>query len=152
MIQLNGQSNSLSMRAQIIRACLHILVKRSLRAASSVQAARRHVKLHGLLVSHPPRGTETIAVDAGGVKADRISTGASRNDRHILYLHGGCYVVGWPGLYRDLTWRIATLCRSRVCASIIGLRPSIPFRQHSTMPWQPTAGCLGKARIRTALR
>jgi acetyl esterase/lipase len=127
MIQRNGQSNSLSMRAQIIRACLHILVKRSLRAASSVQAARRHVKLHGLLISHPPRGTETIAVDAGGVKADRISTGASRHDRHILYLHGGCYVVGWPGLYRDLTWRIATLCRSRVLCIDYRLAPEHPF-------------------------
>jgi acetyl esterase/lipase len=80
-----------------------------------------------LLVSHPPRGTETIAVDAGGVKADRISTGASRHDRHILYLHGGCYVVGWPGLYRDLTWRIATLCRSRVLCIDYRLAPEHPF-------------------------
>jgi len=127
MIQDNGQSNSLSLRAQVIRACLHILVKPSLRAASSIQAARRHVRLHGLLVSHPPRGTETITVDAGGVKADLISTGASRHDRHILYLHGGCYVVGSPGLYRDLTWRIATLCRSRVLCIDYRLAPEHPF-------------------------
>jgi hypothetical protein len=85
MIQYNGQSSSLSLRAHVIRACLHILVKPSLRAISSVQAGRRHAKLHGWLVSHPPSGTETITVNAGGVKAVRISTAASRHDRHILY-------------------------------------------------------------------
>jgi hypothetical protein len=34
----------------------------------------------------------------------------------------------------------------------IGLRPSIPFRQRSTMPWQPIAGCWRKAPIRAASR
>jgi acetyl esterase/lipase len=120
-------SKSLSLRARVMRACLRILVKRSLRADSSVEAARRRLKLLGRLVPRPPRGTETIAVDAGGVEAVRIATPASRPDRHILYLHGGGYVTGWPGLYRDLTWRLATLCRARVLCIDYRLAPEHPF-------------------------
>jgi acetyl esterase/lipase len=122
-----------------MRVCLRILVKRGLRADPSVGGARRRLAVLGRLVPHPPRGTETIVVDAGGVKADRIATAASRADRHVLYLHGGSYMAGWPGLYRDLTWRIATLCRARVLC--------IDYR---LAPERPTAGCSRKAPIRTA--
>jgi monoterpene epsilon-lactone hydrolase len=127
MVQHNVQFKSLSVRARVMRACLRILIKHGLRADSSVEAARRRLNLVGRLVARPPRGTETIAVDAGGVKADRIATLASRRDRHILYLHGGSYVVGWPGLYRDLTWRLATLCRARVLCIDYRLAPEHPF-------------------------
>jgi acetyl esterase/lipase len=121
------QSKSLSLVALLMRPCLRILVKRSLRADSSLDAARRHVNLLSRLVPRPPPGTETISVDAGGVKADRIATSASRHDRHILYLHGGSYVAGWPGLYRDLTWRLAALCRARVLCIDYRLAPEHPF-------------------------
>jgi len=121
------QSNSPSLRARVIRACLPVLVKRGLRADSSVDAVRRRLKLLGRLVPRPPRDTETIAVDASGVKADRIATPASRHDRHVLYLHGGSYVVGWPALYRDLTWRLASLCRARVLCIDYRLAPEHPF-------------------------
>jgi epsilon-lactone hydrolase len=121
------QSKSLSLRARIMRACLRVLVKRRLRADPSIEGARRRLELLGRLVPGPPRSTETIAVDAGGVKADRIATPASRHDRHVLYLHGGSYVAGWPGIYRDLTWRLATLCRARVLCIDYRLAPEHPF-------------------------
>jgi epsilon-lactone hydrolase len=121
------QSKSLSLSARVLRACLPILAKRRLRAHSSVDAARRRLKRLGWLVPRPPHGTETIAVNAAGVKAERIATPASRHDRHVLYLHGGSYVVGWPGLYRDLTWRLATLCRARVLCIDYRLAPEHPF-------------------------
>lgn len=117
----------MSLRAYVLRACLRILIKRSRRAYPSVDVVRRRLKLLGGLVHRPPRGTETIAVDAGGIKADRIATPASRHDRHILYLHGGGYIMGWPGLYRDLTWRLAALCRARVLCIDYRLAPEHPF-------------------------
>ena len=110
-----------------MRACLRVLVKGRLRADASVAAARRSLKILGWLVPAPPRGTETMPVDARGVKADWISTAASRPDRHVLYLHGGGYFSGWPGLYRDLTWRLATLCRARVLCIDYRLAPEHPF-------------------------
>jgi acetyl esterase/lipase len=121
------QPKRLSLRAQLMRAFLRFLIKPGLRANSSVEATRRRLQFFGRLVHRPPRGTETIAVDAGAVKADRIATPASRRDRHILYLHGGGYVMGWPGLYRDLTWRLAELCRARVLCIDYRLAPEHPF-------------------------
>src|SRR5258706_3456593 len=105
-----ARSKSPSLVARVMRICLRILVKRGLRANPSVEATRRHLRILGRLVPRPPRGTETIAIDAGGVPADRVTTAASRHDRHIIYLHGGGYVAGWAGLCRDLTLRLATLC------------------------------------------
>src|SRR5215813_7770626 len=75
----------------------------------------------------PPRGTATIALDAGGVPADSIATPASRADRHVLYLHGGAFYVGSPALYRDFTWRIADAARARVLCIDYRLAPEHPF-------------------------
>jgi acetyl esterase/lipase len=117
----------MSVRAGVMRACIRQLVKRRLRAVSSVEVARRHLKFMSRFVPHPPRGTRTVATDAGGVPADRIATAASRPDRHILYLHGGSYLAGWPALYRDLSWRIATVCRASVLCIDYRLAPEHPF-------------------------
>jgi acetyl esterase/lipase len=121
------QSKSLSLGARVLRVCVRIVVKGGLRTDPTVEGARRRMKSLGRLVPRPPRGTETIAVDAGGVKGVRIATSASRRDRHVLYLHGGSYVVGSPGLYRDLTWRLATLCRACVLCIDYRLAPENPF-------------------------
>jgi monoterpene epsilon-lactone hydrolase len=121
------ETKSSSLRARAIRGLLRILVKRQLRADPSIEGARRRLELLGRLVPGPPRGTETTSLDANGVKAERISTPASRPDRHVLYLHGGGYFSGWPGLYRDLTWRLATLCRARVWCIDYRLAPEHPF-------------------------
>src|SRR5712664_3873927 len=134
-----ARSKSPSLVARVMRICLRILVKRGLRANPSVEATRRHLRILGRLVPRPPRGTETIAIDAGGVPADRVATTASRHDRHILYLHGGGYVTGWPGLCRDLTWRLATLCRVCVLSIDYRLAPEHPLsrsarRRHGSLP------------------
>jgi epsilon-lactone hydrolase len=102
-----AQSTRLSLVARVVRIGLRIVAKPILRANASVEAARWQLRLADRLIPHPPRGTETLAIDAGGVPAERVATAASRHDRHILYLHGGGYVAGWAGLCRDLTWRLA---------------------------------------------
>jgi len=124
---VNVGSKALSLRARAIRVCVRLLVKPSLRALSSVKAARRHLNFLGRLVPVPPRGIDTTAVNAGGVRAELITAPLSRRDRYILYLHGGSYLVGWPGLYRDLTWRLATFCRARVLCIDYRLAPEHPF-------------------------
>jgi monoterpene epsilon-lactone hydrolase len=45
----------------------------------------------------------------------------------VLYLHGGGYVAGWAGICRDLTWRLATLCRVCVLGVDYRLAPEHPF-------------------------
>jgi epsilon-lactone hydrolase len=122
-----ARSVPLSLVARVVRIGLRIVAKPVLRANASVEAARWQLRLADRLIPRPPRGTETIAIDAGGVPAERVATAASRHDRHILYLHGGGYVVGWAGLCRDLTWRLATLCRACVLGVDYRLAPEHPF-------------------------
>jgi epsilon-lactone hydrolase len=120
-------ASTLSLRARAIRTGMRVVCKRSLRADPQVETVRRRLKLFARLVPRPPRGTETTTVAVGGVPASRIATPASRPDRHILYLHGGSYVCGFPALYRDLTWRLATLCRARVTCIDYRLAPEHPL-------------------------
>src|SRR5262249_35994155 len=117
-----AQSAPLSLVARVVRIGLRMVAKPVLRANLSVEAARWQLRLANRLIPRPPRGTETTVIDAGGVPAERVTTAASRRDRHILYLHGGGYVAGWAGLCRDLTWRLATLCR--VCVLGVNYRPA----------------------------
>ena len=117
----------MSLRADALRACIRLVVKRRLRAVTSLEVVRRRLAFLSRFVPRPPRGTETIATTIAGVPAARITTAASRSDRHVLYLHGGSYLVGFPALYRDLTWRIATLARARVTCIDYRLAPEHPF-------------------------
>src|SRR5262249_27092953 len=80
-----AQSTPLSLVARVVRIGLRMVAKPVLRANPSVEAARWQLRLADRLIPRPPRGTETIAIDAGGVPAERVATAASRHDRHIIY-------------------------------------------------------------------
>jgi epsilon-lactone hydrolase len=88
---------------------------------------RRRVAAAERLVPGPSADTETIGVDAGGVRADRVTTPASEEDRHVLHLHGGGFITGSPPLYRHLTWRIASAARACVLSIDYRLAPEYPF-------------------------
>ena len=115
----------MSLRAELVRAGLRLFFKR--RTARNIEAVRRRIAMLGHLVPPAPRGTEALHIDLGGVKAVRVTTRESLDDRHILYLHGGGHVAGTPALYRDFIWRIAAA--TRACVTIIDhrLAPEHPF-------------------------
>jgi epsilon-lactone hydrolase len=117
----------MSVRAELMRLVLRYLIRPRIHADASLPAVRKRMRLLGRLIPHPPRGTETVAIDAGGVPAARIVTPASRPDRHVLYLHGGGYLFGSPPIYRDMTWRIANGTRARVICLDYRLAPEYPF-------------------------
>ncbi|WP_198028149.1 alpha/beta hydrolase [Bradyrhizobium murdochi] len=79
------------------------------------------------LVPRPPRGTELVVVDAGGVKAERIATPRSLPNRYVVHLHGGAYLLGFPALFRDFNWRIADVTGARVLCIDYRLAPEHPF-------------------------
>jgi acetyl esterase/lipase len=117
----------MSLRAELIRLGLRVLVKRRMRAAKTLEDHRLSLEGFARWVPNPPAGTEIISVDAGGVPAVRIARPVSKPDRHILYLHGGGYVAGSPELYRDFTWRIANVTHARVLCIDYRLAPEHPY-------------------------
>jgi len=116
-----------SFRAELVRLGGRWLLKHRSRNDVTLEQIRRRVALAARLVPKPPPSTRTLTVDAGGVRADRVSTPPSECGRHILFLHGGGFIVGSPALYRHFTWRIASAARAHVLAIDYRLAPEHPF-------------------------
>jgi len=114
-----------SLRSELVRIGVRWFIKR--RRRPTIAAARQSILAAARWIPRPPAGTEVVAVDAGGVAGEFVATAASRPDRHVLFLHGGGYATGSPGLYRHFTWRIATAARARVLAIDYRLAPEHPF-------------------------
>jgi acetyl esterase/lipase len=111
----------------MVRLGLRWFIKRRNYRELSIEQHRQFASTAERLVRDPPAGTRTLAVDAGGVKADLITTPASEPHRHVLFLHGGGFIIGSPSLYRHVTWRIAAATRAGVLAVDYRLAPEHPF-------------------------
>ncbi|HWE77356.1 MAG TPA: alpha/beta hydrolase [Pseudolabrys sp.] len=116
----------ISLRARLVRAAYRAFLKRS-QSHLTIDDIRRSFRRTEGLVPPPPRGTHTELVDAGGVHAHLVSTPRSAPERHVLYLHGGAYIVGSPRLYRHFTWRIADAARARVLVIAYRRAPEHPY-------------------------
>jgi epsilon-lactone hydrolase len=114
-------------RASLVRLGLRVALRHRVRQRTTIDGVRRRMRLLDRIVPRPPRGITIAELDAGGVAAERITSLVSRPDRHVLYLHGGAYVLGWPSLYRDLTWRIAIATEASVLCIDYRLAPEHPF-------------------------
>jgi len=120
------RNDRISLRAKLLRLGLSWFVKRRAGHETLEQSRRRFLAMEAL-IPHPPRGTKTITINAGGVNADSVVTPASRANRHVLYLHGGAYRLGAPSTYRHFTWRIASAAQARVLVIDYRLAPEHPF-------------------------
>ena len=130
----------MSLRAELVRLCLPWFMRPRFPPQVQIEDVRRRMARFAHLIRTPPRGTEVIAVDAGGVKGERITTLCSLHNRYVLHLHGGAYLFGFLALFRDFTWRIAEAASARCCASTTGLLQSIRFLRRSRMRLPPIAG------------
>jgi acetyl esterase/lipase len=117
----------MSVRAELLRLALRLLKKRHIREQVGVAAARRRLKRIEPFVPRPPAGTQTTAIDAGGVNAVTVAVRQARSDRCVLYFHGGAYAVGTAKLLRDFTWRIGAAARAHVLYFDYRLAPEHPF-------------------------
>jgi epsilon-lactone hydrolase len=75
----------------------------------------------------PSVGAKAEKVDAGGVRAEWITAPKVADDRVILYLHGGGYVLGSVHSHRDMCERLSRAAEARVLALDYRLAPEHPF-------------------------
>lgn len=75
----------------------------------------------------PDADVRVDTVEAGGVTADWISVPASKEDRVVLYFHGGAYVMGSRNTHRGIAGRIARAAQTRVLLPDYRLAPEHPF-------------------------
>ena len=121
------QAREMSLRSEAVRFGLRWWIKRRNCLELSIQQHRQFASAAERLVPDPPLTTSTRRIDAGGVRADLVTTPASQPHRHVLFLHGGGFIIGSPALYRHVTWRIAESTRARVLAVDYRLAPEHPF-------------------------
>jgi epsilon-lactone hydrolase len=76
---------------------------------------------------HVARDVKCEAVSAGGVPAEWIVPPNAANDRVILYLHGGGYVMGSINTHRAMVARIARASQARALAIDYRMGPEHPF-------------------------
>ena len=74
-----------------------------------------------------PEDVATEEVDAGGVPALWVRTPEASDDRTVLYLHGGGYVIGTAHGYREFTSHISRAAGARVLVVDYRLAPEHPF-------------------------
>ena len=115
----------MSLRAELVRLGARYFLKRS--RYGPAEQSRQQLRKMVALTPRPPAGTKTVSLDAGNVRADRISMPVSHPDRHVLFLHGGAYRAGAPANYRHFTWRIAAATHASVLAIDYRLAPEHPF-------------------------
>jgi hypothetical protein len=75
----------MSLRAELVRLCLPWFMRPRFPARGSNRGVRRRMARFRRLIPPPPRGTEVTAVDAGGVKGERITTPRSLHNRYVLH-------------------------------------------------------------------
>jgi epsilon-lactone hydrolase len=122
-----GIASQMSVRSELVRFGLRWLIKHRNHRELTLEQHRRFVAVAERLVRDPPVHTRTASVDANGVRADLITTPDSDPERHVLFLHGGAFIIGSPNLYRHLTWRIASAARSRLLVVDYRLAPEHPY-------------------------
>lgn len=74
----------------------------------------------------PPADVRYEPVDAGGVPAEWTSAPSARQDRALVYLHGGGYCLGGVATHRGLTARLSRTARLPVLSVDYRLAPEHP--------------------------
>jgi len=74
-----------------------------------------------------PADVKCIPVNAGGVPAEWIVAPGAAEDRFLLYLHGGGYVLGSINTHREMISRLSRAAGVRALALDYRLAPENPF-------------------------
>jgi len=71
--------------------------------------------------------TKCTPVNAGGVPAEWVAAAGAADDRVILYLHGGGYVMGSIATHREMVARLSKASGARALVIDYRLAPEHPF-------------------------
>jgi monoterpene epsilon-lactone hydrolase len=117
-----------SLRSRLLRLTTRWLITPIFRSGHTPQVQRRLLesvsKLSQVLT---PSGIRYTQNPLGGVPTEWVENMLTPVQGHLLYLHGGAYVIGSPKTHRNLTAHLAKRCGLRVAALDYRLAPEHPF-------------------------
>jgi acetyl esterase/lipase len=117
----------MSLEAELIRLATRIFVRPGMRHGVTMANRRSRMADYESFVPRPPARVITLQQDTGGIPTVRTATSGMRPGHHVLFLHGGAYSTGSPGLYRHIAWRFADAARAEFVAVDYRLAPEHPF-------------------------
>lgn len=112
------------MASEQLEKVLNILKKNAAQRPGSLEESRERMNKMAF-----PRQDDVSydEVDAGGIPALWVTAPDAADDRVVLYLHGGGYVLGSLISHQDLVARISKAAKSRVLYIDYRLAPEHPF-------------------------
>lgn len=117
-----------SLRARAMRWSAAHLIAPIFRTGHTPEVQRRKLaqvsRLAQILV---PSGTQRSDHPLAGVAAEWTENVLTGVRGHLLYIHGGAFVLGSPATHRNLTNHLAKQCRVRVVSVDYRLAPAHPF-------------------------
>ena len=114
------------MPSQELTRMIELLASRPAVGGGSIQEQRAGMEamLSGLVL---PEHVTVNEIRVGDLDADWVAMPNSANNRVVLYLHGGGYVMGSRRTHRELAARIARDAAARVLVLEYRLAPEYPF-------------------------
>ncbi len=75
----------------------------------------------------PPKDVEIFPITVNGVSAEWLTPVGATQEKVMIYLHGGGYVMGSPATHRSIVARLAKACGVRALSIDYRLAPEHPF-------------------------
>lgn len=117
-----------SIRARILRQVTSWLIAPIFRAGYTPEQERTKLeRVAGLSQLLKPAGTQITQSPLGGLPTEWVENIHKGTQAHLLFFHGGAYVIGSPQSHRNLTAHLARRCGLRVAAVDYRLAPEHPF-------------------------
>ncbi|MEE3317872.1 MAG: alpha/beta hydrolase [Pseudomonadota bacterium] len=121
------RGQTLSLRGRVLNAALTHVEKPALARIASVEEARQSFRRKARLFFRSPRGATytpvNIVRDLPGLRITGPETGAA----HLLYFHGGGYIMGGLDTHKTLVAQMAIRCGACAWMTSYRLAPEHPF-------------------------
>jgi acetyl esterase/lipase len=121
-----------SWQARVTNFLLRRFVKRRHRGRRDVLhreilVVRRQTERCEKWLTRPLKGTEVRPVREAGVRGEWVVAAGACRDHGILFVHGGAFMIGSPGIYRHLASRLSAAAGCGVFSVDYRLAPEHPF-------------------------
>jgi acetyl esterase/lipase len=116
-----------SLRSIALNALLRMTMRERLTHDADVVALRRKYEKLDIRKFRPEADVTRTPVDCGAVPAEWLSVRGSREERVLLYLHGGSFAFHFPNAYAALTARLCRQLGTRALIPDYRLAPEHPF-------------------------
>ncbi|BBO81550.1 hypothetical protein DSCO28_21160 [Desulfosarcina ovata subsp. sediminis] len=116
----------LSLRSRLCRLTTKYVVAPKLNNISSIDKARKDMEKMARFSKLPPH-TQVEKVTLNGIPAEWVYANTAREDRAILFLHGGGYNLCSPNTHREIGAHISKASGAKLLLIDYRLAPEHPF-------------------------